>query len=67
MADCIRGWRQKLIDCRFQDLVFEDAMDLLLEQVQREKAKTENASCYTLISFFLEGDGYWQGDGPYDP
>lgn len=32
-ATCIRGWRQKLIDSHFQELVFEDAMDLLLDQV----------------------------------
>lgn len=31
--ECIKGWRQKLIDCNFQELVFEDAMDMLLDQV----------------------------------
>jgi hypothetical protein len=29
----LRGWRQKLIDSHFQELVFEDAMELLVEQV----------------------------------
>lgn len=31
LAACIRGWRQKLLDSGFQDLVFEDVMDLLLQ------------------------------------
>ncbi|GAX72818.1 hypothetical protein CEUSTIGMA_g273.t1 [Chlamydomonas eustigma] len=31
--ECINGWRQKLVEAHFQELVFEDAMELLLEQV----------------------------------
>jgi hypothetical protein len=31
--DCVKGWKTKLIECHFQELVFEDAMDLLLDQV----------------------------------
>ena len=31
-TECVRGWKQKLIDSHFQELVFEDAMDLLLDQ-----------------------------------
>ena len=31
--ECIKGWRQKLIDAYFDVMVFEDAMELLLEQV----------------------------------
>ena len=30
---CIQGWRKKLIDSGFQEIVFEDAMGLLLETV----------------------------------
>ncbi|KAG1676553.1 hypothetical protein FOA52_000096 [Chlamydomonas sp. UWO 241] len=32
-AGVLRGWRQKLIDSHFQELVFEDAMELLMDQV----------------------------------
>ncbi|KAF5840411.1 peptidase C65 Otubain-domain-containing protein [Dunaliella salina] len=30
---CVQSWRKKLIDVGFQELVFEDAMELLLQQV----------------------------------
>jgi ubiquitin thioesterase protein OTUB1 len=29
---CLRGWKSKLVHCGFQELVFEDALDLLLDQ-----------------------------------
>ena len=32
-VECVKGWRVKLIDAGFQELVFEDPMELLLEQV----------------------------------
>lgn len=37
---CVKGWKAKLVESHFQELVFEDAMELLLEQVSaigREK------------------------------
>lgn len=30
---CIQSWRKKLTDIGIQELVFEDAMELLLQQV----------------------------------
>lgn len=30
----IQGWRPKLVEAGIQELVFEDAMDLLLEHVR---------------------------------
>lgn len=32
-SNCVGGWRQKLIDAGFQELVFEDAMDILQNMV----------------------------------
>ena len=31
--ECIKAWRQKLIDCNFQELVFDEEMGMLLDQV----------------------------------
>lgn len=35
---CIGEWKDKLMGCGFQELVFEDAMELLLEQVRARGA-----------------------------
>ena len=35
MAECIRQWRQKLIDSGYQEMVFEDAMDVVMDQLTR--------------------------------
>ena len=31
--ECIKAWRQKLIDSNFQELVFDEEMGMLLDQV----------------------------------
>ncbi|KAL6756826.1 peptidase C65 Otubain-domain-containing protein [Haematococcus lacustris] len=33
LAEVLQGWRSKLVEAGFQDLVFSDALDLLLEQL----------------------------------
>jgi len=33
MLNCIQSWQKKLVDVGFQELVFEDAMALMLQQV----------------------------------
>jgi hypothetical protein len=42
VAECLRQWRPKLVEGGYQEVVFEDAMDVLLELLVRV-ATHENA------------------------
>lgn len=53
----LSGWRQNLVDCGFQELVFEDSMDMLLVNLQQRSAgeSTSTIACLqeTSTSNFL--------------
>lgn len=50
---CLQGWKQKLQDIGYDSIVFEDPLDMLLQQVQVRAGQGLPAVVHQLVSLAL--------------